>query len=134
VKPIRIQLSRRAGFSLQITSLAINGLPAVNCARPTKWGNPFPAKGDYTAKEATQRFADLLETGGLGYLNGENIKRDLRGKNLACWCPLWLCDKCGAAAFTQAESKLLNKHCGCGGKYEHNKNCHAEILLKIANE
>jgi hypothetical protein len=40
-KPVRLQLSRRAGFVLQTESRATNGLPAVNVARPTKWGNPF---------------------------------------------------------------------------------------------
>jgi hypothetical protein len=40
-KAVRLQLSRRAGFNLQAASQAANGLPAVNVARPTKWGNPF---------------------------------------------------------------------------------------------
>lgn len=39
--PQRLQLSRRKGFDLQAASLALNGLPAVNCARPTIWSNPF---------------------------------------------------------------------------------------------
>ena|SRR5271154_1757696 len=40
-RPVRIQLSRKSGFNLQEASLAINGLPAVNVVRPSKWGNPF---------------------------------------------------------------------------------------------
>ncbi len=40
-RPVRIQLSRRGGFNLQRASLGLNGLPAVNVARPSKWGNPF---------------------------------------------------------------------------------------------
>ncbi|WP_338610677.1 DUF4326 domain-containing protein [Pelagibacterium nitratireducens] len=39
--PVRLRLSRAKGFDLQAHSLAINGLPAVNCARPSKWGNPY---------------------------------------------------------------------------------------------
>ena len=39
--PIRLQLSRRAGFDLQALSRASNGLPAVNVARPGLFGNPF---------------------------------------------------------------------------------------------
>lgn len=40
-EPVRIQLSRTRGFNLQAASLALNGLPAVNCARPALWSNPF---------------------------------------------------------------------------------------------
>ena len=40
-RPVRLQLSRRNGFNLQALSLATNGLPAVNVARPGKHGNPF---------------------------------------------------------------------------------------------
>lgn len=39
--PVRLQLNRRKGFNLQALSLATNGLPAVNVARPSKWGNPY---------------------------------------------------------------------------------------------
>lgn len=39
--PVRMRLSRAKGFNLQQASLALNGLPAVNVCRPTKWGNPF---------------------------------------------------------------------------------------------
>ena len=41
MKPVRLQLSRRAGFRLQVLSRAVNGLPAVSCARPGPLGNPF---------------------------------------------------------------------------------------------
>ena len=39
--PVRLQLSRRKGFDFQQHSLATNGLPAVNVARPGDHGNPF---------------------------------------------------------------------------------------------
>lgn len=39
--PVRLQLSRRKGFDLQAASRAVNGLDAVNVARPGRWGNPF---------------------------------------------------------------------------------------------
>lgn len=38
--PVRLQLSRRAGFDLQELSRSTNGLPAVNVARPSKWETP----------------------------------------------------------------------------------------------
>lgn len=40
-RPVRLQLSRLKGFSLQSWSRQVNGLEAENCARPGKWGNPF---------------------------------------------------------------------------------------------
>jgi hypothetical protein len=45
VTPQRIQLSRRKGFSLQRVSRELNGLPAINCAPPGKWGNPYTIRG-----------------------------------------------------------------------------------------
>lgn len=41
MEPIRLQLSRKAGFDLQAVSRAANGLEGVNVARPSRWGNPF---------------------------------------------------------------------------------------------
>ncbi len=79
-KPIRLQLSRRKGFDLQAVSLAANGLPAVNVARPSKWGNPWRVgePGIPDAAEAVRRFRELS--------NGTKPPAELRGKNLACWC------------------------------------------------
>jgi len=105
MKPQRIQLRRAAGFNLQTSSAALNGLPAVVVSRPTKWGNPYklsefsgsPAR---KAELAVAAFSQMVQT------NRDSrilAKLELRGKNLACWCPP------GAA-------------------------CHADILLQIANE
>ena len=44
IAPVRMRLSRAKGFNLQAASRAINGLPAVNCARPGKWGNQLKAE------------------------------------------------------------------------------------------
>lgn len=40
-KPVRLRLSRTRGFNLQALSVETNGLPAINVARPSAWGNPF---------------------------------------------------------------------------------------------
>lgn len=85
-EPIRLTLSRKKGFDLQKVSLEANGLTAVNCARPSRWGNPFPVNSERNVFEAVEQFKDILETGGIGYLNADNIRRELRCKNLACWC------------------------------------------------
>src|SRR5208283_4741299 len=77
--PIRLQLSRRKGFNLQEHSRAINGLEAVNCARPSKWRNPYKVGDGVTAVQAVEWFRTD------GWIAGENLTPP-RGKNLACWC------------------------------------------------
>ena len=53
--------------------------------RPGKWGNPFPVTEDRTAAEAVGMFRDALLTGELPYTI-KDVKRELGGKNLACFC------------------------------------------------
>jgi hypothetical protein len=93
MKPQRIQLSRRKGFNLQAVSKALNGLEAINCARPSKWGNPFVIQfdphSDYspqTAEEAVKMFKAMLREGKTPPFSLADIRDELRGKNLACWC------------------------------------------------
>ncbi|ASY56444.1 DUF4326 domain-containing protein [Sinorhizobium sp. CCBAU 05631] len=45
-KPVRLQLSRRKGFDLQGTSLAVNGLAAVKVDRTTHFGNHYRVDRD----------------------------------------------------------------------------------------
>ena len=78
--PVRLQLSRAKGFSLQAHSRVVNGLAAVNCARPGKWGNPFRARGTGTAEDCVNAYRSYLATG--------TDLTELRGKNLACFCKL----------------------------------------------
>lgn len=113
--PVRLRLSRAKGFDLQAHSHAINGLPAVNVARPGPWGNPFVV-GKYGSRaECIQVYAVMLMNG-IAMVETPSPQEqaktrdyvcthidDLRGKNLACWCAL------------------------------DGKPCHADILLRIAN-
>lgn len=119
-KPVRLQLSRRKGFDLQALSLATNGLPAVNVARPSKWGNPFSVHPQHepgriwnpsgaisvpTTEDAVACFREMLPQ------SEERMTAigELRGKNLACWC------------------KNADRH-------ENYVPCHADVLLSIAND
>ena len=108
VSPVRLRLSRKAGFRLQAHSLAVNGLPAVNVARPGKWGNPFTIRQAIEAgyiKRASEPLAsqflvecfedwlldrpDHMWTGPARDEARRSILStldDLRGKNIACWC------------------------------------------------
>ena len=94
VAPVRLQLSRRKGFSLQALSQATNGLPAVNVARPTKWGNPVKVGildrrtgGTIDAPTAVERYLEKLWFRHLPVTEGD-VRTSLAGKNLACWCAL----------------------------------------------
>jgi hypothetical protein len=96
--PVRIVLSRRAGFDLQAASQALNGLPAQSVARPGPWGNPFTIDAvvedtglDRAAAqvEAVARYGRWVrgEIEGLKAAPGrEKIRSEQAGKNLACWC------------------------------------------------
>lgn len=104
--PVRLRLSRKRGFDLQAASRAINGLPAVNVSRPGPWGNPFRITKEHGAAEAVDDFRAYVRsrlTSGVGYPLAA-----LRGKNLACWCPL-----------IDAHGKAVP--------------CHATVLLELAN-
>lgn len=93
VTPVRIQRSRAKGSRLR----APNALPIVCVSRPSKWGNPFSAALSSTSKAqkvrvraaAVAQFRRALENGdpALGF-GIEEVQKELRGKNLACWCPL----------------------------------------------
>lgn len=115
--PQRIVLSRRRGFDLAETSLALNGLPAKVVTRPGRWGNPF-AIDEVMASEGLDREAAQARAVALcgdwlrGRLASESspgrppdlasIRNELGGHNLACWC------RAGTP-------------------------CHADILIEIAN-
>ena len=127
--PKRIQRKRTKGYRLPPN--------AVYVGRPTKWGNPFkvinPAHGylvlGLEPQDATlpiftelaaraysvERYNRLLNDGesregysALGIHLRAHIS-ELRGKDLACWCPL-----------EDADGRRVP--------------CHADVLLELANE
>jgi hypothetical protein len=100
MKPKRIQRKRTRGWRMP------EG--AVYVGRPTKWGNPWHVEdvGQYEA-------ADLYRAWMLGWRNNSAMPpcpdpRELRGKDLACWCP------------------LVNR-------FGVRVPCHADVLLELAN-
>ncbi len=88
--PVRLQLSRKKGFNLQEHSRAVNGLDAVNVARPSRWGNPYRV-GDRLYDDqrrnpiSQQDAVDLYERRECGRWRSAEIARELKGRNLACW-------------------------------------------------
>lgn len=99
MKPKRIQRRRVKGFDLQKESVALNGLNAVSVCRPGKWGNPFTFANSgevHPAMRFACEVAPLLDV------------TPLRGKNLACFCP------------------ILDQQ-------NNYTPCHADVLLSLAN-
>jgi hypothetical protein len=59
---------------------------AIYVGRPTKWGNPHKVGSSlYAADEAVNRFRRDLIIGAL-HITIEDVKRELRGRDLVCWC------------------------------------------------
>lgn len=75
--PQRYQRSRRKGTHLPPGTIVVS--------RPTRWGNPHPLS--LGRPEAVRRFADDLASGRLG-VSVTDVRRELAGRDLACWCPL----------------------------------------------
>jgi hypothetical protein len=93
--PHRIQRRRTKGWTMPPDTIYVG--------RPSRWGNQFEVGVSVTPETAVERYALLLET----YFEflGSTLKaafapwpvedgqlrewlKPLRGKNLACWCPL----------------------------------------------
>lgn len=102
--PERIQLSRKKGWRKPENTVVVS--------RPSKWGNPIRIEGSVapglpyavcgmvgnllglhasmeSAREhVVQVFRGWADSGNLHMLYPGADLDDLRGKNLACWCPL----------------------------------------------
>ena len=104
--PIRVQLSRKKGWRLPDNTVVVS--------RPSKFGNPFNVTPERSQIIAVGAFKTWLTVEGVtaGIADRkqwvlDNLK-ELRGKNLACWCRLVDTD----------------------GNYVP---CHADVLLRLAN-
>lgn len=105
--PVRVHRKRTAGWRMPPNTVSV--------ARPGKWGNPFfiiNEEGSPWITDArdpsmpvlnydVQRLLNIAETEPLGWRNArrgvvelfrqqccDRSFAELRGKNLACWCPL----------------------------------------------
>lgn len=106
--PVRIQRKRTKGYRLPPN--------AVYVGRPSKWGNPYRvasaiehgfANEGNARRVCVEMFAETPD-GEMPYPTRAEIKAELRGKDLACWCPL-----------VDADGNPVP--------------CHADVLLEWAN-
>jgi Domain of unknown function (DUF4326) len=79
-KPRRIQLRRTKGWRKPANTVVV--------ARPGKWGNPFKIESGQPAKSCVEKYACWLRTDPQGLALTRAARRELKGKNLACWCAL----------------------------------------------
>ena len=131
-RPIRVQRSRRKGWRMD--EAAGNGLcPTVYVGRPSRWGNPWRVGDTFhegavggdpwqftsitTAKYAVECYERALAQPDRAKFV-KSIVKELRGKNLCCWCRL---------CFNHAGGKPLGEHC------DDCDPCHVDVLLEIAN-
>lgn len=83
--PQRIQRQRTKGWKMP------EG--AIYVGRPTQWGNPFKV-GSHCGRRcreqivASYRYEIVQKNGGVVGFNRFWAAEKLRGKDLACWCPL----------------------------------------------
>ena len=83
--PKRIQRKRTKGYKMQDQSQR----EVVYVGRPSKWGNPYSILDSGSVERALELYRDDLEYEiDVAPGNLEEIKAELSGKDLACWCPL----------------------------------------------
>ena len=85
MKPKRIQRKRTSGWKMPRNTVYVG--------RPSKWGNMFTFKPSWkewyhlpdcvNAQQAVDRYRESIRVDEIVV-----IKSELRGENLACWCPL----------------------------------------------
>lgn len=112
-KPQRIQLSRQKGFRLQEFSKQLNGREAVKVDRSTRYGNPFVVGKHGTVDDCLRMYEKMFlpythENGSLDQLFISEIN------------------------LLDFQDKLRGKNLACWCKKD--AKCHADILLRIANE
>jgi len=77
MNPIRIQRKRTKGWKMPANTVYVG--------RPGKFGNPWTITKNRSAFICAILFT-IYTIKNLEFR--EQIKRELKGKNLACWCPL----------------------------------------------
>lgn len=60
---------------------------AIRVTRPSRYGNPYKVTDQMPVEQAVAKYRTALLAGELR-VTVEDIRRDLAGKDLACWCPI----------------------------------------------
>lgn len=122
IEPVRIQRSRKS------EQVSPNGLPIVYVGRPTKWGNPFRVEEMYL-HEGKMLYGVKTSNADCFQILVENCRPAYESKHDAIKDAV----KCFAIYWGEGDASELrgkNLSCWCG----ETKPCHADILLKLANQ
>lgn len=84
--PVRVQRKRTKGWKMPPNTVYVG--------RPTIWGNPFPVQDGLLGpsislmnrQDVVDEYRKYLP--GLLAAQPRELIESIRGKNLACWCPL----------------------------------------------
>lgn len=76
-RPARIQRRRTKGWTMP--------KGAIYVGRPTAFGNPYRVGVNGSAARCVELYRESLK---IQRAFRRWVRRDLRGKNLVCWCPL----------------------------------------------
>jgi hypothetical protein len=76
--PKRVRLQRTKGWRKPTDVTVV--------ARPTRWGNPYRIGIDGDRLQCVEKFQEALTEGRLEY-TVRDVRRELAGRDLACWCP-----------------------------------------------
>lgn len=78
IKPVRIQRKRIKGWKMPENTVIVS--------RGTKWGNPFKID-KFNSREKVLKFYKIMLNKEYSYWR-DIVKKELKGKNLACYCKL----------------------------------------------
>lgn len=72
----------------RVLNKKLHGIPAgaIYIGRPSKWGNPFVIGKDGSREDVIHKYCEYLASSGLI----DHVK-ELRGKDLVCWCSPQAC-------------------------------------------
>lgn len=119
--PVRVQRRRVKGWKKP------DGV--VNVSRPSKWGNPFVVGQDGTAKEVVELYRRWLDPAiTVALTNWRNSLYDLWEGDKTKPSPYFGVSLVWAGCLEELRGKNLMCFCPLS------QPCHADILLKIANE
>lgn len=74
-QPKRIQRKRTKGWKMPENTVYVG--------RPSRWGNPYRVREEWTPDKCVNAYRKHCEVDSDIIVM---IKRDLKGKDLACWC------------------------------------------------
>jgi hypothetical protein len=78
--PHRVQLSRKKGWRMPANTVKVD--------RSTRWGNPFRPTKAMPVEKTIEKYGGWIEHDPAGQKIALEARANLKGKNLACWCPL----------------------------------------------